>query len=80
MQQYPNCTFVTFHDAYPYSSYAINLSKLPLWKFQKINSPLDVQKLFAAVKQYKVKALFANQEDNKLLQSLSQDLNLTLRP
>jgi zinc/manganese transport system substrate-binding protein len=44
-------------------------------------SPTDVQKAVAAVKQYKVKALFGEPGvDNKLLQSLSKDLNLTLRP
>jgi zinc/manganese transport system substrate-binding protein len=44
-------------------------------------SPADVQNAVNAVKQYNVKALFGEPgTDNKLLQGLSQDLNLTLRP
>ena len=44
-------------------------------------SPADVRNTINAVKQYKVKALFGEPGvDNKLLQGLSQDLNLTLRP
>ena len=40
-----------------------------------------MQKTIDTVKQYKVKALFGEPGvDNKLLQGLSQELNLTLRP
>lgn len=82
MQQYPNCTFVTFHDAYPYLAKRYQLKQVAVVKIPEDQlSPLDVQKAVAAVKQYKVKALFGEPGvDNKLLQSLSQDLNLTLRP
>ena len=82
MQQYPNCTFVTFHDAYPYLAKRYQLKQVAVVEIPEDQlSPLDVQKAVAAVKQYKVKALFGEPGvDNKLLQSLSQDLNLTLRP
>jgi zinc/manganese transport system substrate-binding protein len=44
-------------------------------------TPTDVQNAVNAVKKYKVKALFSEPGvDNKLLTSLSKDLNLTLRP
>jgi zinc/manganese transport system substrate-binding protein len=44
-------------------------------------SPADVKKAVNAVKKYQVKALFSEPGvDNKLLNSLSQDLNLTLYP
>lgn len=82
MQQYPNCTFVTFHDAYPYLAKRYQLKQVAVVEIPEDQlSPLDVQKAVAAVKQYKVKTLFGEPGvDNKLLQSLSQDLNLTLRP
>lgn len=82
MQQYPNCTFVTFHNAYPYLAKRYQLKLVAVVEIPEDQlSPLDVQKAVAAVKQYKVKALFGEPGmDNKLLQSLSQDLNLSLRP
>ena len=82
LQQYPNCTFVTFHDAYPYLANRYQIQQVALVEIPEDQlSPTDVQKTIAAVKQYKVKALFGEPGiDNKLLQGLSQDLNLTLRP
>ena len=82
LQQYPNCTFVTFHDAYPYLANRYQLKQVAVVEIPEDQlSPTDVQKTIAAVKQYKVKALFGEPGvDNKLLQGLSQDLNLTLRP
>lgn len=82
LQQYPNCTFVTFHDAYPYLANRYQIKQVAVVEIPEDQlSPTDVQKTIAAVKQYKVKALFGEPGvDNKLLQGLSQDLNLTLRP
>ena len=82
LQKYPNCTFVTFHDAYPYLAKRYQLKQVAVVKIPEDQlSPQDVQRAMAAVKQYKVKALFGEPGvDNKLLKSLSQDLNLTLRP
>lgn len=82
LQKYPNCTFVTFHDAYPYLAKRYQLKQVAVVEIPEDQlSPTDVQKAVAAVKQYKVKALFGEPGvDNKLLQSLSKDLNLTLRP
>jgi len=82
LQQYPNCTFVTFHNAYPYLAQRYGLKQVAVVELPEDNlSPTDVQKAIATVKQYKVKALFGEPgTDNKLLQSLAQDLKLTLRP
>ena len=82
LQQYPNCTFVTFHDAYPYLANRYQLKQVAVVEIPEDQlSPSDVRNTIDAVKQYKVKALFGEPGvDNKLLQGLSQDLNLTLSP
>ncbi|MUG95723.1 ABC transporter substrate-binding protein [Scytonema sp. UIC 10036] len=82
LQKTPNCTFVTFHDAYPYLAKRYNLKQVAVVEIPEDQlSPTDVQNAVKAVKQYKVKALFGEPgSDNKLLTSLSKDLNLTLRP
>lgn len=82
LQQYPNCTFVTFHDAYPYLANRYQLKQVAVVEIPEDQlSPADVQRAVNAVKKYNVKALFGEPGvDNRLLQSLSQDLNLTLRP
>ena len=82
LQKTPNCTFVTFHDAYPYLAQRYKLKQLAVVEIPEDQlAPADVQKAVNAVKKYKVKALFSEPGvDNKLLTSLSKDLNLTLRP
>lgn len=82
LQKYPHCTFITFHDAYPYLANRYHLQQVALVEIPEDQiSPVDVQKTIDAVKQYKVKALFGEPGiDNKLLQGLAQDLKLTLRP
>lgn len=81
LQKNPNCTFVTFHDAFPYLAKRYNLKQVAVVEIPEDQlSPQDVQKAINAVKQYKVKALFSEPGvDNKLLTSLSKDLKLTLR-
>ncbi|MBA3921653.1 MAG: zinc ABC transporter substrate-binding protein [Nostocaceae cyanobacterium] len=82
LRKYPNCTFITFHDAFPYLAKRYNLKQVAVVKIPEDQlSPTDVQNAVNAVKQYKVKALFSEPGvDNKLLTSLSQDLHLTLHP
>jgi len=82
LQKYPNCTFVTFHDAYPYLAQRYNLKQEAVVEIPEDQlSPTDVQNAVNAAKKYNVKALFGEPGiDNKLLTSLSQDLKLTLRP
>jgi zinc transport system substrate-binding protein len=81
LQQTPNCTFVTFHDAFPYIAKRYNLKQLAVVEIPEDQlSPTDIQKVVNAVKKYQVKALFSEPGvDNKLFTSLAKDLNLTLR-
>ncbi|MFB2934049.1 metal ABC transporter substrate-binding protein [Aerosakkonemataceae cyanobacterium BLCC-F154] len=75
------CTFITFHDAFPYLAQRYQLKQVAVVQIPEDQlSPQDIQKTIATVKKYNVKALFGEPgTDNKLLSSLSQDLNLTLR-
>jgi zinc transport system substrate-binding protein len=77
----PNCTFITFHDAFPYLAKRYNLKQVAVVEIpEKQLSPTDVQRVINTVKKYKVKALFSEPGlDNKLLTSISQDLRLTVR-
>lgn len=81
LQKTPNCTFVTFHDAFPYLAKRYNLQQVAVVEIPEDQlSPTDVQNAIDAVKKYKVKALFSEPGvDNKLLTSLSKDLKLNLR-
>ncbi|MBU7584327.1 MAG: zinc ABC transporter substrate-binding protein [Nostoc sp. TH1S01] len=81
LQTKPSCTFVTFHDAYPYLAQRYNLKQVAVVQIPEDQlSPTDVQTVVNTVKKYKVKALFSEPGvDNKLLKSLSQDLNLKLQ-
>lgn len=82
LQKTPNCTFITFHDAFPYMAKRYNLKQRAVVEIPEDQlSPADVQNAINAVKKYKVKALFSEPGiDNKLLTSLSQDLQLTVYP
>jgi zinc transport system substrate-binding protein len=81
LQKTPNCTFITFHDAYTYLATRYNLKQVAVVEVSEDQlAPSDVQKVVNTVKKYNVKALFNESGvDNKLLASLSKDLNLTLR-
>ncbi|BAZ16046.1 periplasmic solute binding protein for ABC transport system [Calothrix sp. NIES-4071] len=81
LRKTPNCTFVTFHDAYPYIAQRYNLKQVAVVEVPEDQlAPYDVQKVVNTVKKYNVRALFNEPgTDNKLLASLSKDLNLTLR-
>jgi len=81
LQKNPNCTFVTFHDAFPYLAQRYKLKQVAVVEIPEDQlSPADVQNAVNAVKKYKVKALFSEPGvDNKLLTSLSKDLKLNLQ-
>ncbi|MFE1748011.1 metal ABC transporter solute-binding protein, Zn/Mn family [Coleofasciculus sp. H7-2] len=81
LQPYRGCTYVTFHDAYPYIAQRYQLKQVAVVQIPEDNlSPADIQKAVGAVKKYNVKALLGEPgTDNKLLKSLSTDLKLTLR-
>ncbi|MBA4445720.1 zinc ABC transporter substrate-binding protein [Cylindrospermopsis raciborskii CS-506_D] len=76
----PNCTFITFHDAFPYMAKRYNLKQVAVVKLPEDKlAPGDIQAVINTVRKYKVKVLFSEPGiDNKLLTSLAQDLNLTL--
>ncbi len=75
------CTFITFHDAYPYLANRYQLQQVAVVQIPEDSlSPSDIQATIDAVKRYDAKALLGEPGvDNKLLASLSQDLKLTLR-
>jgi zinc/manganese transport system substrate-binding protein len=81
LQKTPSCTFITFHDAFPYLAQRYNLKQVAVVQIPEDQlSPTDVQNAVNAVKKFKVKALFSEPGvDNKLLTSLSKDLKLNLR-
>jgi len=81
LQKTPNCTFITFHDAFPYLAQRYNLKQVAVVQLPEDQlSPADVQKAVKAVKKYNAKALFSEPGvDNKLLTSLGKDLNVTVR-
>ncbi|MDB9537215.1 zinc ABC transporter substrate-binding protein [Dolichospermum planctonicum CS-1226] len=81
LKKTPNCTFITFHDAFPYLGKRYNLKQVAVVEIpEKQFSPTDVQKVVNTVKKYKTKALFSEPGlDNKLLTSISQDLQLTVK-
>lgn len=82
LQKYPNCTFVTFHDAYPYLANRYQIKQVAVVEIPEDQlSPTDIQTTINAVKKYNVKALFGEPgTDNKLINTLAKDLNLTLQP
>ncbi|MBD1825555.1 zinc ABC transporter substrate-binding protein [Cyanobacteria bacterium FACHB-DQ100] len=75
-------TFITFHDAFPYLAKRYDLRQVAVVKIPEDQlSPADVKETIDAVKQFQAKALFSEPGvDNKLLDGLSKDLNLKLRP
>lgn len=78
----PDRTFVTFHDAFPYLARRYRLQQVAVVEIPEDQlSPADVQQTVSTVQKFKVKALLSEPGvDNKLLNSLAKDLNVTLRP
>lgn len=76
----PNCTFITFHDAFSYMAKRYNMKQVAVVELPEDKlAPGDIQAVINTVRKYKVKVLFSEPGiDNKLLTSLAQDLNLTL--
>ncbi|MCT7976581.1 metal ABC transporter solute-binding protein, Zn/Mn family [Laspinema olomoucense] len=80
LSQYPNCTFITFHDAYPYIANRYNLQQVAVVSVPDASlSPQDLQKTVQAVQEYQAKALFSEPDvENRVLKTLATDLNLPL--
>jgi zinc/manganese transport system substrate-binding protein len=82
LKPFQDRTFITFHDAFPYLAKEYDLKQVAVVQLPEDQlTPSDVQKTVDTVKQYQVKALFSEPGvDNKLLTSLANDLNVTVRP
>ncbi|MCT7975862.1 metal ABC transporter solute-binding protein, Zn/Mn family [Laspinema olomoucense] len=80
LSQYPNCTFITFHDAYPYIANRYNLEQVAVVSVPDASlSPQDIQNTVQAVQKYQAKALFSEPDvENRVLKTLATDLNLPL--
>jgi zinc transport system substrate-binding protein len=78
---YSDRTFISFHDAFPYLAERYNLQQVAIVAIPEDSlSPTDIQQTVEVVKEYDVKALFGEPGvDNRLLQSLSQDLGIELQ-
>lgn len=75
-------TFITFHDAFPYLAQRYNLKQVAVVEIPEDQLvPGDVKETIDTVKQFQAKALFSEPGvNNKLLEGLSKDLNVKLRP
>ncbi len=82
LQNFPNCTFITFHDAYPYLANRYQLQQVAVVQIPEDQpSPGDIQRAVNAVKKYDAQAIFSEPGvDNNLLKSLSQDLDIPIYP
>lgn len=82
LEKFRDRTFITFHDAFPYLAKRYDLKQIAVVQIPEDQlSPADVKETIDAVKQFQAKALFAEPGvNNKLLDGLSKDLNLKLRP
>jgi len=81
LQPHQGCAFITFHDAYSYLARRYQLKQVAVVAMPEDSvSPAEIKQTIDLVRQCHVKALFGEPGvDNKLLQSLAQDLNLTLQ-
>ena len=83
LQNHPidmSCKFITFHDAFPYLAKRYSLEQVVIVELPEEQlSPHELKKVVNTVKKYQVKALFGEFGiDNKLLNNLAKDLNITL--
>lgn len=82
LKPFQDRTFITFHDAFPYLAKRYDLKQVAVVEIPEDQlSPADVKNTIDAVKQFQAKALLSEPGvDNKLLNSLSNDLKVTLSP
>lgn len=82
LKPFPDRTFITFHDAFPYLAKQYDLKQVAIVQIPEDQlTPTDVQQTIDVVKRYNVKALFSEPGiDNKLISSLATDLKITVRP
>jgi zinc/manganese transport system substrate-binding protein len=82
LKPFPDRTFITFHDAFPYLAKQYDLKQVAIVQIPEDQlTPTDVQQTIDVVKRYSVKALFSEPGiDNKLISGLANDLKITVRP
>jgi zinc transport system substrate-binding protein len=75
------CTFIAFHDAFPYLANRYGLRQVAIVEIPEDTlSPGDLQRTMTIAQQNNVKALLSEPGvSNPALTNLAQDLNLTLR-
>lgn len=80
LQPYKGCTYVTFHDAYPYLARRYQLNQVAVVRIPEDNLlPADVERAVKTVRKFNVKTVLGEPGvDNRLLKSLSQDLKLNI--
>jgi zinc/manganese transport system substrate-binding protein len=78
--QQQSCTFIAFHDAFPYLADRYGLRQVALVELPEDNlAPGDLQEVLNVARQEKVKALLSEPGvSNPALTNLAQDLNLKL--
>lgn len=80
LKPYKGCTYITFHDAYPYLAQRYNLKQIAVVSIPEDNPlPQDLKKITQTVKKYQVKTLLGEPGfENKLLNSLAKDLKISV--
>lgn len=75
------CTFIAFHDAYPYLAQRYQLRQVAVVEVPEDSvAPVTLQKIMQTAKQFQVKALLKEPgQENKVLQNLAQDLKVPLQ-
>lgn len=78
--QQQSCTFIAFHDAFPYLADRYGLRQVALVELPEDNlAPGDLQEVLSVARHEKVKALLSEPGvSNPALTNLAQDLNLKL--
>jgi zinc transport system substrate-binding protein len=80
LKPYQGCTYITFHNAYPYLAKRYELKQIAVVSIPEDNPlPEDVEKVVKTVKKYRVKTLLGEPNtENKLLKSLAKDLKINI--
>ncbi len=80
LKAYKGCTYITFHDAYPYLAQRYNLKQIAVVSIPEDNIlPQDLEKITKTVKKYQVKTLLGSPGfENKLLNTLAKDLKISV--
>ncbi|MGK7904354.1 MAG: zinc ABC transporter substrate-binding protein [Hormoscilla sp.] len=74
------CTFITFHDAYPYLAKRYGLQQIAIVELPEDNlTPRDLQRVIAAAQEFQVKALLSESLDDRRLQQIAKHLGVPVK-